>query len=572
MNRWLLLFLVLLTGVRLYLGGQMELAPDEAYYFQWAQRLDWSYYSKGPGVAAVIRTGTELLGPTAHGIRLFSPLFGLGTCLLLYAMARRLYGEPVAIWSVLLLSVTPIFQVGSVVMTIDAVSIFFWMAALYTFWRALELSPRFSFWWPLTGAVIGLGFLAKYTNAIQLLSILLILLVTPKLRKEFRLPGFWSLLGVFSLALIPPVMWNRAHAWITLQHLTERGHLDTGFSLNPGEWFTFLGIQFGVYSPLIYGALLAALWWGAKEARNHFKPRFLILFALPILLLYYGLSIKKAGQANWTGPAFLSLGILTVACWHALAEKKAWARGYAVAGLALGWLVSMAVLNVDLVRMVYPLSFEQDPGARLRGWESVARGVETERQRLEKESGKRIFLIANRYQSAASIGFYLPERPAEGPGHPPVYIPESQAIENQFSFWPRYDEMIRPVDYAKGLLAGVEDPAIRQELAAAIKAEEESKAPIGSDESKELHRAVVRAILKAHPEAPVEPDQNEESGVSLFHGRDALFITDGNNPPSSLEAGFESVECIVSWEQRRHGKPLRVIHLFLCRNYHGLSL
>ncbi|HWL51703.1 MAG TPA: glycosyltransferase family 39 protein [Chthoniobacteraceae bacterium] len=576
MNRWLILFLLLLTGLRLYVGGQSELSPDEAYYFQWAQRLDWAYYSKGPGVAAVIRAGTELFGATERGIRFFSPLFALGTCLVLYGLARRLYSESVATWVVLLLSLTPIFQVGSVVMTIDTISLFFWAAALWSFWLALERHPRWNWYWPLTGALIGLGFLAKYTNAMQLLSIVLILALTPRFCRELYRPGFLSLLGVFLLALIPPLVWNAKHAWITLHHLSERGSLDTGFSINPGEWFVFLGIQFGVYSPLVYGAMLAALYWGCRDARFHFKPRFLVLFALPLLILYYGLSIKKAGQANWTGPSFLSLGILTVALWHTLAERKVWARRYVAVGLSLALLTSLVVLNVDAIRAVgFPLSYTKDPGARLRGWKTVAIAVEKERRRLEAETGKPIFLIGNKYQTAATVGFYLPGR-VDGPGYPPVFIAESQAIENQFSFWPRYDEMLRPVDFAKRMiLLGKGDPERLEgveELSAAVAKVE--NAPPGADpeQVKTAHRELVRTMLKIDPTIPLEENWSSEHGVGAYFGHDALYISDGNDPPTALENGFASIECVASWQEYRRGLPLRTIHLFLCRNYQGLSL
>src|SRR6476660_2846229 len=40
----------------------LDLAPDEAHYWHWSQRLDWSYYSKGPLVALLIRASCFLLG------------------------------------------------------------------------------------------------------------------------------------------------------------------------------------------------------------------------------------------------------------------------------------------------------------------------------------------------------------------------------------------------------------------------------------------------------------------------------------------------------------------------------
>ena len=40
----------------------LDLAPDEAHYWDWSRRLDWSYYSKGPLVAWLIRGSCELFG------------------------------------------------------------------------------------------------------------------------------------------------------------------------------------------------------------------------------------------------------------------------------------------------------------------------------------------------------------------------------------------------------------------------------------------------------------------------------------------------------------------------------
>ena len=158
-SRFVFAFLGVLTLLRLVLIGQFELFPDEAYYFMWSERMDYSFFSKGPGVAAAMWIGTQLFGPTEFGVRFFSPLLGLGTGLLLWFFARRLYGEPVALWTVLLVNLTPIFNVGSVVMTIDPLSIFFWMAALLTLWCALErgvaVPPRrgFNWWWVASGGV-----------------------------------------------------------------------------------------------------------------------------------------------------------------------------------------------------------------------------------------------------------------------------------------------------------------------------------------------------------------------------------------------------------------------------------
>src|SRR5205807_7350030 len=54
----------------LYLANDcpLDLAPDEAHYWDWSRHLDWSYYSKGPLVALLIRLSCELLGPLSRSL------------------------------------------------------------------------------------------------------------------------------------------------------------------------------------------------------------------------------------------------------------------------------------------------------------------------------------------------------------------------------------------------------------------------------------------------------------------------------------------------------------------------
>ena len=616
-HRWLILFLIALTLLRLCMAGQMELSPDEAYYYQWSQRLDWAYYSKGPGVAMAIRIGTALLGASELGVRLLSPFLALGSSLFMFALARRLYGDSVAVWTVLLMNLTPIFQAGSMVMTIDALSIFFWSGALLTFWLALEQSQGVDrglekrafgkglWYWAGTGLFMALGFLSKYTNAIQILSIVLVLAVTPRFRREFRQPGFWAMVGVFILGIIPPLVWNAHHDWITVEHLLSRGSLDTPFQFRPGEVLAFLGLHFGVYSPLLFAGMLIALIHGCREARSHFKPRFLVLFSLPLLALYFTLAIKKCGEANWTAPAFVSLGIFTVAYWHGLIAsgvQPGWLgalrreavrlpspfstggkalllalepRRFALAALCVAAAMSLLLVNTEVIRRVgvrYPYS--RDPGTRLRGWRTAAMAIDDLRHRLEKQTGRPMFLIANRYQSASAIAFYLPEKRADGPGHPPVYIPESQAFENQYSFWPRYDEMVEAPELARSMLQGVADAAMKNTLANALAAATDPKAPKEGADGEERRRALIRAMLAVAPGLPLDEYASQEMGVSLFHGRDALYISDHEDdvPPSAIVNAFESTEMVALWTETRRGLPLRAVRVFACHTYKSLPL
>src|SRR6476620_4813728 len=52
----------------LALGCPLDLAPDEAHYWDWSRHLDWSYYSKGTLVALLIRGGCELAGGVSQDL------------------------------------------------------------------------------------------------------------------------------------------------------------------------------------------------------------------------------------------------------------------------------------------------------------------------------------------------------------------------------------------------------------------------------------------------------------------------------------------------------------------------
>src|SRR5256714_1958525 len=202
-------FIGALTLVRLSMLGSTDLEFDEAHYWMWSERLAPAYFSKGPGIAFAIRASTAVFGATEFGVRFWSPILAAGTTLLLFYLGRRLFNENVGLWAVVAFNVTPIFNIGAFVMTTDALSIFFWIAAMFAFWIAIEKTPRFTFWWPLTGLLIGLGFLSRYTNAFEIVSILLVLAVVPRLRPEFRRPALYSLLATFLVCTIPPIVWNK---------------------------------------------------------------------------------------------------------------------------------------------------------------------------------------------------------------------------------------------------------------------------------------------------------------------------------------------------------------------------
>src|SRR5436190_12399107 len=517
------LFVAALTAIRFSLLAATDLSFDEAHYWMWSERLAPAYFSKGPGIAFAIRASTAVFGANELGVRFFSPVLAAATSLLLFYFARRLFGATAGLWAVIGLNATPIFNIGAVLMTIDAPSIFFWMAAMFTFWLAVEKSPSFSWYWPATGLLIGLGFLCKYTNAFELVSVLVVLALVPRLRREFKRPGVYLLIGMFVLCTIPPIVWNAQHAWITLAHLRSRGNLDRGFGFHPAEVLSFLGQHFIVYSPLLFLGLAWGVIASWRRINQQFKVLFLMWFGLPVFGFYLLLSFNKSAAPNWDGLAFFGFGLVATYFWWHRLNANALLRTCASVGVLVGLMMSLIALNTDVLRVLGYQLPRSDPSDRMRGWKTATEAVEKMRNDLETQLGEKLFLIADARDRASEISFYLHDKRVEGPGHPPVYIPESQDMVNQFSFWPRYDQFVE---------------------------------------------------LKAGTPRPEGEVYTEESGINLFIGRDALFVRNGEKEhvPHSIRAAFQSTRPLGKIEVSRYGKVIRTWQLFLCRTYRTLPL
>lgn len=520
---WILFsFLLVLTALRLVWAAHVELLPEEAYYYLWAQHPNVGYYTNGPGIAFSILGGTSLFGRCELGVRLLSPLLALGTSGLLYLLGRRLYRERIAFWLVILLNLTPFFNLGALFMTTESLSLFFWTAAMVCFWFALPENPNRLWFWALTGFLIGCGFLSNYAQVLQLISVLAFLITAPKHRREFRRIGLYVLLGVFCLFLASPLIWNLQHDWIGLVPLSSEAGSRAHLAARLSAFSLLVGNQLLAYSPLFFIALAVALITSLPRVLRSSKVAFLLSFSWPTLLAGLVLVLARLAQPSWIGLGFLSLALLAVAWWFDATPQNRLTRIIGVIAIFVAGGSSWLALNPDLPRPAgISFPYSSDPAAACRGWKTAADEIARFRTSFEQKLGEPVFLIGNRYQTAAIVAFYLPDPEAEEPGHPPVYIPESQNIENEFSFWPRYDEFVEPAD-----------------------------------------KSEINSLF------------SEQAGVNPFINRTALYITDSSEetPPQNLQNSFTRWELVDHFQVNRRNEPLHQFRIFACYQYQTLPL
>ena len=121
--------------------------------------------TRGRASPGPLRLGGCCSVTPCSGIRSLGVLLGAGTAWQLFRLAQRLYDDRIALWCLALAVIIPMFAIGSIIMTIDSLSVFFWAWAVNLFWNAAAGGRTLH--WLLLGSAVGLGFLSKFTNGVH---------------------------------------------------------------------------------------------------------------------------------------------------------------------------------------------------------------------------------------------------------------------------------------------------------------------------------------------------------------------------------------------------------------------
>jgi len=420
-------------------SGKIELSEDEAYQWLWSKHLALSYYSKPPMIAFAQFVGTSIWGDREIGVRFLSPVISALLSLVLLRFMAREAGAAAGFWTVAICSAAPILAVGSTLMTVDPLLVLFWTAAMVVGWRAVQPDGTAK-QWLASGLLMGLGFLSKYTAAIQIACFALFFALWPSARAHLRRSGPWLALGGFALCTLPVIIWNAQHGWITVEHVGENAKLDKPWKPTLSYFFEFLGAEAGLMNPIFFVAALwatLAFWRRRKE-----NPLLAYLFAMsaPVFFGYWLYSLHSRILPNWIAAAVVPMFCLTVVYWH-----ERWRQGVRAVG---GWLAAGMIFGVFAVVICHDTGLIQkitkrrlppkvDPLRRVDGWRETAQAVGEARRQLLAE-GKDTLILGSHYGLTGQITFYLPEARPGLPDNPLVYYRTSDKPRNQFYFWPGY--------------------------------------------------------------------------------------------------------------------------------------
>ncbi|MEM9082040.1 MAG: glycosyltransferase family 39 protein [Planctomycetota bacterium] len=451
---WLAIVPVVLAlgKVVLLMASGITLTPDEAQYWDWSRRAgELSFYTKGPGVAQAIGAATSILGHEAWAVRLPAVLSGLVLVITVAITSYRLKASArVASAAVLATLAIPAYWVTSVVMTIDGPYLACWAIAGLL---ALEVNRRWSEGRgaPLLsialGWALGYGFLFKYTILLMLPGLVIYLLYRFVIRRaggRVRVGDVLLAIIAFGYMISDVIIWNQMHAWPTVSHLL--GHLgvaggdlavDAGHDRGGGKAYSplwtleFLGLQFVTIGPMV---LVIALAIARRIRKSRFEWDDLLLLALgaPVLIFYLGVTIFTSGEANWPIAGYITLVPLAarevaVAMRSIRARRVRWiANGKATRegilrrspespiqiawhwSLGFGSATMVGLTLIAIIGATNSVSLLPDSAMVRRASGSPEVVAAVERARDESPNA---FIIANRYQTAATLAYELRDQP-----------------------------------------------------------------------------------------------------------------------------------------------------------------
>jgi 4-amino-4-deoxy-L-arabinose transferase-like glycosyltransferase len=427
-------FVMLCQILFLVFGCDWDLCNDEAEYWAWSRHLDWSYFSRGPLIAWLIRLATEMLGGMSVkltgspmlAVRFPAVLLGGLTAWGIFRLASVTVGNGrAALFAVLLLPAIPVLALGGVLITSDTPLVCCWAWAAVWTYRAI--SSRGHHAWIFTALIGILGVWAKYSFLAFPAGVGLFLLLSPTHRRHLRKPGFWAMsIACAGFGMAPIVIWNVSHGWAGANQLADRVGLSSRATW-ASVWpvLTFVAgdiVALGVVWWLVGVGALRDAWViltgrGAttapdsdlSQAGSASRSGLLYLVCLwgVVWAACFAASLLGETEVNWTVPGYVSL-----VCLIGFRVDQVFERGGVRPKLyALGWIISLAmIVALHHMEWFYPTigGYLPEPTGRwpvpLRLYEPKARGG--------RESTRRVTVCSHSNLRTGINALVLPTRPA----------------------------------------------------------------------------------------------------------------------------------------------------------------
>ena len=391
--------------LRLVYFGSAQLIPDEAYYWQYAQHMDLSFYDHPPMVAWLIWLGTSLLGHNEFGVRIGALICGFVAIGYLYMLARNLYDKSTAMRSVMLWTILPIGFASGLVMLPDAPLIAAWAATLYYMERALIANQRSA--WLGMGIAFGCGILSKYTLGLLGIAALVFVLIDSNARNWLKRPYPYCA-ALLALSLFSPVIfWNVNNHWASFAFQSNRVLTDGSYDFAVHYLFLYVII---LLTPVGFIAAILALFSSDSSSESPIAQRrdlFIKIFTGVPFFVCLVLSTFDQPRFHWTGPIWLA--ILPTIAWM-IGKTNSYNIITKYLGTAWRFTIITCLFAYSLTLHYVTLGIPGIPYQFLAEhyfWQEVAAEVKHIAEETHNKSGKEPIIVGmSKWSVASALAFY----------------------------------------------------------------------------------------------------------------------------------------------------------------------
>ncbi len=379
----------------------IPILPQEAYYWYYSLKPDFSYYDHPPMVAYSIWLGTRFFGDTIFGIKFMAVVWSILTNIILYSTAyliieNRVTNERIhwSLMTVILYNLTLFAHIYAVIIVPDTPLMFFWAyVILVTFKFQKTLKPKFLYH---AGVALGFGMLSKYTAIAILPAVFIIMISNPKTRRVFQTPHPYAALLLATLIFIPVVIWNTEHNWASFGfQFSERA--ETLKSIQSKYIFQLIASQLFILTPmplLLFfrtTGLILKNWRKLEDARN------LLLTGLFIIIGFTFISLKSLVKMNWLMSGYLGLIVAAVLLLRdKISLQSVWVKVGSTVSIVL-------IITAHVIFLIENIPLGE--GNTWSGWRDATQKIAV----IQKELGGRqnVFIFANSYKAASLLKYYL---------------------------------------------------------------------------------------------------------------------------------------------------------------------
>jgi 4-amino-4-deoxy-L-arabinose transferase-like glycosyltransferase len=374
-------------------------APQEAYYWNYAQHLDLSYFDHPPMTAYLIYFFTSIFGNNAFGIHFTAIFVSIILSILLFNFIGLIFDKSVAYWSVVVSSTTLIFALGSIIITPDGPLLMFWLLFMMALYRATQTSKNI--WWVLSGLFFGAALVSKYTAVFAALGAFLFLLSSHQRRRQFLSAGPYLAMTMAIIVFLPVIVWNYQHDWASFQFQSGR-RTSEAVGVRFDYFFGFIGTQIAVAGVFLIPLFIWGIIKAVRLIRNDIRLALLFWMAITTLVFFLTVSPFVYVKMNWLAPAYLSGLALAVYLYFLSSRKKL--MNYGKYALIFSALLT-AIVHIIAVIPIVGLG----KADTINGWNELAARVDQIRNEMTP-SGT-FFICGYEYKTASELKFHLAGQP-----------------------------------------------------------------------------------------------------------------------------------------------------------------